>query len=297
MPDVGGAPGGGSGEAVAARTPGRPVEAVARDDNGVRVAIRAERDRYQPGDRLTVVASVENRGERPAVYRGAGPALHVRAVAPDSEVHVPLRFDGPDRAYPGVVQDQFLQPGQRVEERYFWEIGRDPDHPVMPGPHALMASFPRGSVKAPPVAPLTAEVTVQIGGDPPAVTRARAREIAFSDPRVAEWIAAHAGPALVRRDEHGQWWELNDLLGLRAAGARDAWIKIGPERAEAIRKADLKSADLQAFAGLGLGGSERYRDGAWEVHRAAKLGLAPHRVTVRVDARDGRVLSVEFHER
>lgn len=285
--------------AAAGPAPGQQVEATARDESGVVVTIRAERGQYRPGERLTIVAAVENRGAKPAAYRGAGPALRVAAVGPDPEVHVPLRSASPPRGYPDVEQDQFLQPGERVEERLSWDIGRDSAYPVMPGPHVFAATFPRGSVKAPPQPPLTAEITVSVGGTPPAIPRARAREIALAEPRMVEWLAAHAGPGIVRRDEAGQWWLLSDVGpdGGTVTDARGRWVRVAAELAEAIRAAELRGIPVVDHGGLGFGGGDRYRDGAWEVYRSSKLGMAPHRITIRVDAQTGRVLAVEFHDR
>lgn len=185
--------------------------------------------------------------------------------------------DDEGRACTEDVATSILKNGDSVENQLtlYPKVRLSSDEvPVTTGAYPLEISFSRVGDKEFHKPYITQYITVMSPAQP-IIARNEIEQYALKHPEVKKWIDDHTGDAIAKIEdgEHYILWY-------------DGWQKTSKEHYD-----ELKNGIYQQERGL------HYDNGFWVIQYLSKIGSAPHRIEIKLDAVTGDVVEVQTFER
>jgi hypothetical protein len=256
---------------------------VIKDD--VLLKLATDKQLYQPGQTVTILATVENLSSHSVDYTMwniGDPALYI-TLAPTlfgDQISLNERnFRG--RLVASMVTEDVLEADQRLSREVIWnqKLNTHPDEiQAPPGQYTIQAVFYVGKYNGSDAEPelITATLDIRIDGSEKIITPEEGLQIALTVPEVQQWYEAHSGPNLVKQ-ENGEYY-----LFLESG-----WQSVVPTGSFNGLSLDQIQQTYEPSSYITM------ENKVWKVQLISSLGAPPNQRFVQVDARTGAIISVE----
>jgi hypothetical protein len=247
--------------------------------DGLQFSISLNKNHFTTDDEIYIKAKVTNISTEPITYHAGssgGPQCLIQyplVRIPNTKYNKNLIIKRTDIAEPIACPEDYLE--KELEPNDFFEreivyipkirLGND-EIEVTSGEHVIDVSFADAGISYP--------ITISSDAEE-IITSTEAEEIAKKHHEVQEWIKNHTGES-ISKTENGEYYIL--------------WYT-GWEKTSKKNYGKLKEGIYQEEKNI------YYKDGNWNIVYLSKIGNAPHRIEIKVDAVKGEVTSVQTYER
>lgn len=251
--------------------------------NDLLFKIELNKKAFSLKDEIVVHVKLTNTSnEEIAYYAGSSSCvshLGISIILPNTTIHLADKPIDEPQGCTDDIHEEVLGPNETVEEQAVFIPKLDIDsskEPASSGTYEVVASFR-------PVSrdwnddPIQVKTSIVIHGkddDDKIMTREVAEEIAKHNQQVNDWIHNHTGDQIskVENDDYYVLWY-------------DGWKN--------VTKTEYKHLKNGMST---IGKQTRYKNGKWKITYQSKFGLAPHQLTVTIDAKTKQIISVETFE-
>jgi hypothetical protein len=246
---------------------------------GLQFSISLNKTQFATDDEIVIKTKVTNVSDKTITYHFGSsggprceieyPLIRIPNHEHDENFAIKPSYVPEPGACPGDFLERDFEPNDSFEREMVYLpkiLLGDDEIEVTSGEYMVDVSFAGISISY----PIT--ITSDAKG---IIASSEAEKIAKKHPEVQQWIADHTGESIskIEDEEYYILWYFG-------------WTKTSKEEYEA-----LKEGIYEEEKGIS------YKDGHWSIAYISKIGSAPHRIEIKVDAIEGEVVSVQTYER
>jgi hypothetical protein len=246
---------------------------------GLQFSILLNKNQFTTDDEIVIKTKVTNVSDKTITYHAGSsggprceikyPLIRIPNHEHDKNFVIKPSYVPEPGACPADVLERNFEPNDSFEREMVYLpkiLLGDDEIEVTSGEYMVEVSFAGVSISY----PIT--ITSNTKG---IIVSSEAEEIAKKHPEVQQWITEHTGESVSKteNEEYHILWYFG-------------WTKTSKEEYEA-----LKEGIYEEEKGIS------YKDGHWSIVYISKIGRAPHRIEIKVDALEGEVVSIQTYER